>query len=165
MEIEARFEYQPREVSARFVWRRRFWALLVFAFGLLSLITSAGPGPSARGLLALDGIVFCWFALRVLRTVQTRGAAVMRQTAGIRRLKISEDGLSSTTDLGSRTVSWTAVRRVRRSSGWWSFYGPDRPFTFPQRVLTAEQTEQMEALLKSRGLMFATPPVSKAPAP
>lgn len=39
----------------------------------------------------------------------------MRQTAGIRKLKISEDGLSSTNDLGF-PHSWMAVRRVRRSS-------------------------------------------------
>lgn len=161
MEIDATFEYGPGEAQRSFGrGPGRIWSVLVFALGMLSLGIAAASGPkgSAGGLLVLDGLVFCWAAIQISRRRQATSQRRLRQMAGERNLRIGAEGLASTTGMGSRTVGWSAVQRVRRSGGWWLFHGADgvTVFSFPERVLTSDQTGQLVALLVDRGLIADT---------
>jgi hypothetical protein len=164
VEIDATFEYGPGEAQRSFGRDPgRIWSVLVFALGVLSLSIAAVSGSkgSAQGLLALDGLVFCWAGIQISRARQATLQRRLRQMAGERNLRIGADGLASTTGMGSRTVGWSAIQRVRRSAGWWWFHSADGAavFGFPERVLTSDQNGQLVVLLVDRGLITETPSI------
>ncbi len=159
MQITTEYTLTPDEALRGTRAFKRFWyrlsvgaGLFLIFLGWLSHTTPLGQQGFGRFML-LNGLLFVVLPEAVLRWARLRRGADAYAPV---ELTLHDEGLALRTDGTEGGLPWTAFKKVQRHSGFWLFrISRSQAVLIPERVLDAQATAELSALLTARKLLKA----------
>lgn len=137
-------------------FKRLWYAVSVGSGALVALlglvVVTASQGSPGFGIFMIfNGLLFVVMPETVLRwNRRRRGTSAYSSMT----LRLDDEGLTLETESSEGSQPWGAFSEIRRRSGFWIFrLGPSQAVLVPERALESSASAELEAYLRSRGLM------------